>query len=214
MSSRTFRHHCPALLAVATLSMAAADRADADTSFAFFNNQTRGLGTIDGVDFTVTVDANGGINSTSTANLNSAAYDFAGSRPYLDYFGTTVTINFDQAISDLNLYLYFFRGDSNPTNSGTGGADSYTFNQSFSINANFVGGTQNGNVLETPGSWANGVLSFSGQITSLSWTSSSDVSGQGFTFSGTAAGSSSPVPGPGGLLAAIGLAGAARRRRR
>jgi MYXO-CTERM domain-containing protein len=214
MSSRTFRHHCPALLAVATLSMAVADRADAAATFAYFNPTNLGEGTIDGVDFTVTVDANGGINSTSTANLNSAAYDFAGSRPYLDYFGTTVTINFDQAISDLNLYLYFFRGDSNPTNSGTGGADSYTFNQSFSINANFVGGTQNGNVLETPGSWANGVLSFSGQITSLSWTSSSDVSGQGFTFSGTAAGSSSPVPGPGGLLAAIGLAGAARRRRR
>ncbi|MHC4834265.1 MAG: hypothetical protein ACYTFH_10335, partial [Planctomycetota bacterium] len=83
----------------------------------------------------------------------------------------------------------------------------------FSINANFDGGTQNGNVLETPGSWANGVLSFSGQITSLSWTSSSDVSGQGFTFSGTA--NASAVPGAGlAGLATIGLAGVSRRRRR
>ena len=213
MSSRTFRHHCPALLAVATLSIAAADRADADASFAWFS-PTLGQGQIDSVAFTVTVDANGGFNNTSTGNFNTAAYDFAGSQSYLDYYGTTVTINFDEAISDLNLYLYYFRGDTNSSNGGTGGADSYTFDQSFSINANFAGGTQNGNVLETPGSWVNGVLSFSGGITSLSWTSSSDVVGQGFTFSGTAAGSSSPVPGPGGLLAAIGLAGAARRRRR
>ncbi|MGA1633049.1 MAG: hypothetical protein ACO4BU_13175, partial [Phycisphaerales bacterium] len=120
---------------------------------------------------------------------------------------------FDQAISDLNLYLFYFRGDTNPASGGTAGADSYTFNQSFSINANFDGGTQNGNVLETPGSWANGVLSFSGQITSLSWTSSSDVLGQGFTFSGTA--NASAVPGAGlAGLATIGLAGVSRRRRR
>ncbi len=212
MSSRTFRHHCPALLAVAILSIAAVDRADADASFAWFS-PTLGQGQIDGVDFTVTVDANGGFNNISTGNFNTAAYDNAGSRSYLDYYGTTVTINFDQAISDLNLYLYYFRGDTNPA-SPNGGADQYTFDQTFSINANFDGGTQNGNTIDTPGVWASGILSFSGGITSLSWTSSSAVDAQGFTFTGTAAGSSSPVPGPGGLLAAIGLAGAARRRRR
>ena len=68
-------------------------------------------------------------------------------------------------------------------------------------------------MLETPDSYANGVLSFSGQITSLSWTSSSDVSAQGFTFSGTA--NASAVPGAGlAGLATIGLAGVSRRRRR
>ena len=175
-----------------------------------FNTQTLGLGTIDGVDFTVTVDPPGLMTSTNTGNFNSATYDNAGDQQYLTYNGTTVTINFDQAISDLNLYLYFFRGGATPYDAG---ADSYDFNQSFSINANFDGGTQNGNVLETPGTWANGVLSFSGQITSLSWTSSSDVSGQGFTFSGTA--NASAVPGAGlAGLATIGLAGVSRRRRR
>ena len=202
-----------AAIAAAAAGVATVQHTQAAATFAVFNTQTLGLGTIDGVDFTVTVDDNGGFNVVGNANLNSAAYDFAGSRPYLDYYGTTVTINFDQAISDLNLYLYYFRGDSNPGNGGTAGADSYNFNQSFSINANFDGGTQNGNVLETPGSWANGVLSFSGQITSLSWDSSSDVWDQGFTFSGTA--NASAVPGAGlAGLATIGLAGVSRRRRR
>ena len=200
-----------AVFAGSAFGLAAVQHADAAATFAWFS-PTLGEGQIDGVDFTVTVDQNGGFNNTSTGNFNTAAYDFAGSRSYLDYYGTTVTITFDQAISDLNLYLYYFRGDTNPA-SPNGGADEYTFDQSFTINANFDGGTQNGNVLETPGTWANGVLSFSGAISSLSWTASSATEGQGFTFSGTA--SASAVPGAGlAGLATIGLAGVSRRRRR
>ena len=95
-----------AAIAAAAAGVATVQHTQAAATFAVFNTQTLGLGTIDGVDFTVTLDDNGGFNVAGTANLNSAAYDFAGSRPYLDYLGTTVTINFDQAISDLNLYLY------------------------------------------------------------------------------------------------------------
>ncbi len=213
MFIRNSRPHGVASMVAGALAVGIAGQAVADTTFAWFNPGSLGQGQIDGVDFTVTVDANGSLNNVGGGNFNTAAYDYAGTQSYLDYKGTTVTITFDEAISDLNLYLYYFRGDTNPS-SPEGGADQYTFDQSFSINANFAGGTQNGNVLDTPGVWASGILSFSGGITSLSWTSSSAVDAQGFTFSGTAAGSSSPVPGPGGLLAAIGLAGVARRRRR
>jgi hypothetical protein len=202
-----------AAIAAAAVGVATVQHTQAAATFAYFDPTNLGEGTLDGVGFTVTVDSNGGFNNTSTGNFNTAAYGFAGSQSFLDYYGTTVTITFDQAISDLNLYLYFFRGGTNPASGGTAGAEQYTFDQSFSINANFDGGTQNGNVLETPDAWANGVLSFSGAITSLSWTSSSDVLGQGFTFSGTA--NASAVPGAGlAGLATVGLAGASRRRRR
>ena len=199
-----------AAIAAAAAGVATVQHTQAAATFAYFDPTNLGEGTIDNVGFTVTVDSNGLMTNTGTGNFNSATYDNAGSQQFLQYYGTTVTITFDEAISDLSLYLYFFRGGAQ---SNDAGADSYTFNQSFSINANFDGGTQNGNVLETPGTWANGILSFSGQINSLSWTSSSDVEGQAFTFSGTA--NASAVPGAGlAGLATIGLAGVSRRRRR
>jgi hypothetical protein len=157
-----------AAIAAAAAGVATVQHTQAAATFAYFDPTNLGEGTLDGVGFTVTVDSNGLMTNTSTGNFNTAAYDFAGSQTFLQYYGTTVTITFDEAISDLSLYLHFFRGGAQPNDAG---ADSYTFNQSFSINANFDGGSQNGNVLETPGTWANGILSFSGAITSLSWTS-------------------------------------------
>lgn len=214
------RCHLPVILAVATTVVGVAERADAGSSPSFaawdFSPGNLGQGTLDGVDFSVSVTG-GGPRHLSTANLNNATWDFAGSQSYLDYNGMTVTITFAEAVTDLSLYLYYFRGSV-----GANGADLYTFSEDFTVNANFDGnGGVESSTLRTPNYWASGVLSFSGPITSLSWTPTNEdtesavfVDAQGFTFSGTAAGSSSPVPGPGGLMAVVGLARIARRRRR
>jgi len=72
MSSRTFRHHCLALLAVATLSIAAADRADAATTV---------LGTasgslIDGNSHPIISDNTPGAISFTTGSASSTLSQF------------------------------------------------------------------------------------------------------------------------------------------
>lgn len=218
----------PALLATAVLGLAAAERAAADAVFADFDNTpgNLGSGTLDGVGFTITATgpSGTGLTTISGRNYNAAQWgsqDFSvTNQETIEYSGHTVTITFDQAVSDLNLWIWSWRAGGNAA--GTyGGADSYEFNQDFTLGANFSGGSQSSSdTLSTPtGWWSDGILSFSGPVTTISWTSygtsgfTDTVEAQGFTFTGTA-GSAPAVPGPAGAAAMLGLAVAARRRRR
>jgi len=220
-----------AVFAGSAFGLAAVQHADAAATFADFDNNIAniGTGTVGGVGFTISVtgtpegSAGNGFNNISNKNYNGDPWDRpsynSGVLESIDYTGHTVTIAFDQAVSDLTLYLWSFRAGGN--NAGTyGGAHYYTFSQDFALGADFSGGTRSSSgTLSTPtGWWVDGRLSFSGQITTLSWTSyASDgttldnVEGQAFTFSATA----SAVPGAGlAGLATVGLAGVSRRRRR
>lgn len=122
---------------------------------------------------------------------------------------SSITITFDTAISDLEFYVVGWR------NSGIGGYPTYTFDQSFTIDDDFSGATQVGNNLNLPGSWANGILRFTGPVSSLNFAGaggSGSSSGHLFTLGQTAG--SNAVPGCGGLVAMAGAGLAGRRRRR
>ena len=213
----------PHLLATAAVVLAIAGTAGASTlTFADFDNTpgNLGSGTLDGVGFTITVNgASGtGLTTISGRNYNGPQWGSLGapvtSLETIEYSGLTVTITFAQAVSDLNLWLYSWRAGGNGS-SPHGGADSYTFSKDFTLGANFSNGTQSSsNTLSTPtGWWSDGILIFSGPVTTISWTASSNTDAQGFTFNGTA--SASAVPGAGlAGLATVGLAGVSRRRRR
>ena len=214
------------LLATAAVAIAIAGTAGASTlTFADFDDPL-GSGTLGGVGFTITATgpSGTGLDTITSKNYNGAAWGSLGSSVQnletIQYSGQTVTITFDQPVNDLELWLYSWRAGGNGS-TPYGGADRYLFSQDFALGANFSNGTKSATAtLSTPtGWWSDGILSFSGPVTSISWTSYDDfgsidpVDGQGFTFTGTV--SASAVPGAGlAGLATVGLAGVARRRRR
>ena len=222
-----------AVFAGSAFGLAAVQHADAAATFADFDAATSSSGTsggtIDGVGFTMTVTNGVWDNPNPNGDFTGNAYDNSGTHEYAEYdTGSSVTITFNTPVDNLQLYLRYFR---NAVSGMPTGAVRYVFNEDFSLNANFEGGTLTSappdNVVYWTGNnsdlWMNGILTFSGPISSLTWTAQDGNPGagwndvttaaQGFTFSGTA--SASAVPGAGlAGLATIGLAGASRRRRR
>ncbi len=172
-------------------------------------------GTLNGVGFTISNMAsaccNGGTD-VSTMDLSGATWGNSGNqqgRMFDQNFTTTFTITFNSAVSNLQFYLYYFRGAS-----GGGGYNSYDFGQSFSILSGLDAPiTQTGTTLDTSSSiFASGVIAFASPITSLTVTTTGTAIGgdAGFTMASVAA----PVPGGAGLtMVALATVFSGRRRR-
>jgi len=224
-------HRPLALIAAAGLCLTAVQHAHADSTFNFAqvnafapNSTTTPTGTLDGVGFTISFagsTGSSGLNMT-TVGTNGVPYDERSENGQVGvgFSGySSFTIEFDSAVEDLALYLSFWGGL-------TSGAHFVDFGRSdFTVNANasgMVAGQTPDTRIATQDNFAQGYVSFTDPVQSLT-VSMLDSSGQafappnghGFTFSGNAAASNggAPVPGVGGL-AAIGLAGISRRRRR
>jgi hypothetical protein len=167
-------------------------------------------GSLNGVNFTVS-----GVSEAArkTGDFNTGNHNFSGSQNYLDFLqndSPTITITFDSAVSGLEMYLYYFRG-GDPL---SGGFDSYTFSESFSITAGLAGIPVSGSTLDTSSAiFASGILSFTGPVTSLTITTTGSAVGgyAGFTMAQDAG--APAVPGIGGV-AALAAIGCGRRRRR
>jgi hypothetical protein len=154
--------------------------------------------------------------SQSVINMSGSNYNPPGSasQSYIDVqqdIGMTWT--FDQPVEDLLLYLVFWRGGG----SSLGGPpdNNYTFDQTPTIQSGLAGGTINGNSFVAPGNvFYSGILSFPGQLTSLSLLTpaTGNSGGNGYTMSFTAVpepATAAIVVGAGGLFAMM----RCRRRR-
>ncbi len=199
-------------LAITVVAAAVATAPAAADVFASYTIDATGTtGTLDGVGFTVTRSGDSDPYPT-TFDMNDDAWDWAGSQSTLEYEvsrGSNITISFESAVSDLKLYLIYFRSGGS-----TGGWDQYDFNHSFTTNANFSGETS-GNSVTTTSGYTNGVLTFNGSITTLTISTDGNASWSGDQqFALAASDTPSAVPGVGVLAAIAGVGLAGRRRRR
>lgn len=111
------------------------------------------------------------------------------------------TATFDSPLSDLLIYGYSWRGTTSVHNVDP--PTSYTFNLPFTILSGFNGAIVNGNTLTLPdnGYFYEGILEFSGSITTLSVVSDSEGPGAGqlLTFATTTV-PATDVPEPSAVL--------------
>ena len=182
------------------------------------SDPTRSTASADGVNVSVTYDPAPPGNPFLTAgNLSGSDFDPPGAsnQSFIDIeqnIGMTWT--FDQPVEDLLLYLVFWRGSSGSAGGPPDG--NYTFDQTPTIQSGLADGTISGNSLVVTSSqfFYSGILSFPGQLTSLSLLTPATGSGagNGYTMSFTAA-----VPEPATtaiLLSAGGVFALWRCRRR
>ena len=195
---------------LAGIVLATPSLTSAASTFATFDSTTSG--SLNGVNFAVSSLSNASIY---TGDFSGGDWNNAGSQRYLDYLQndtSTFTINFASAVSNLEMYLYYFRGDNN----GFGdGYNSYTFSESFSVTAGLTGVSVSGATLDTSSvTFASGVLSFTGSVTSLTITTTGTATGgfAGFTMAQSAAPPAVPGLAGLGMLAGVSLAGRRRRR--
>ncbi len=181
------------------------------------SDPTRSTASADGVNVSVTYDPAPPGNPFLTAgNLSGSDFDPPGAsnQSFIDIeqnIGMTWT--FDQPVEDLLLYLVFWRGSSGSAGGPPDG--NYTFDQTPTIQSGLAGGTISGNSLVVTSSqfFYSGILSFPGQLTSLSLLTpaTGNSGGNGYTMSFTA------VPEPATtaiLLSAGGVFALWRCRRR
>ena len=168
-------------------------------------------GSVNGVGFTMSGLSSPGFGSDiqPLADMTGSDWNNVGSqqgRLYNANTASTFTVTFDSAVSGLQMYLYFFRG----AGTGGGGYTSYDFGQAFTISGGLGSPiTQSGTTLDTSTiTFANGVITFTGPITTLTVTATGSATGgdQGFTFAA--------VPGAGGVAGVLLAMPVARRRRR
>jgi len=201
----------PAAIAIAALTIAPAALAGVvGPTFATYTSFS--AGNLDGVDFTIAQTGGGALTAgrLSTASMTSASWDSVGSQTDVEYGSSNqITITFASAVSDLSMYLYYWR------TAGTQGYADYTFSEAFTTNASFSGSTAGGIVVVTGTGFSNGILNFTGPVTTLTITGAGGTPGgslQGFTMSQPAG--SVAVPGVGGIAALAGIGLVGRRRRR
>lgn len=212
-STRSTSFRVSSITGAAALLMAGAifatpSSANAASTFASWTSSD--AGSLDGVGFTVTgLSAAAYQPDIQTLDMSGPDWNNAGNqqgRIFNQNSAASFTITFDSAVSNLELHLYYFRGQSD-------GYDSYTFSEAFSITAGLGGVSVSGNTFDTTAFFASGILSFAGPVTSLTVTGTGTATGgdAGFTM---AQGAGSPaVPGIGGV-AALSAFGLSRRRRR
>ena len=179
----------------------------------FATYSSTGAGSLNGVDFTIAQTGGGALSAgrVSTAALTSATWDSVGSQADVEYGASNqFTITFDSAVSDLSMYLYYWRS------AGTQGYATTTLSEAFTTNASFSG-TTSGNDITTASGFTNGILNFTGPVTTLTISGIDGSAGgslQGFTLSTSGV---SPVPLPAAawlfISAIVGLTGAKRMSR-
>jgi hypothetical protein len=143
-------------------------------------------GNLNGITVDVTnIGVAGNEPSIADFDLSGPDYDpFAliANQEALDYgFDQNWTATFGAPVTDLLLYCKFWRGP----NPGAPPTFRYEFDQPFTIVAGLGAATVSGNVLQLPtGSFHDGILQFSGSISSLSQISNNANSGsrQALTF--------------------------------
>ncbi len=152
-----------------------------------------------------------------TFDLSGSDYSAAPLSSSQEFIGYNVnsdwTATFSNPVSDLLLYPVFWRGNA------AGGPDpvTYEFDQAFTILSGLAGATVVGNTLSAPqNAFYNGVIQFSGPVSSLTVnTSATGSSQQGLTF-GVDTTPTATTPEPGtilGLLAVGSLATLSRKRK-
>ncbi len=142
-------------------------------------------GTLDGVNFTMSGLSSPGfgaeIQDMTMAGTDWNSVGMQSGRLYNQNFASSFTITFDSPVTDLQLYLYYFRGNT----SGGGGYDSYTFSESFTVTGGLTGISVTANTIDTSSvDFANGVLTFDGPVSALTVSGTGDAVGgdAGFTL--------------------------------
>ena len=148
---------------------------------------------------TTTLTTNSGASIVSNAPSNSDIIALNGTP------GFTNTVTFSTPLNNVIMDIFSL--------GQPGGGTSYTFNTPFSIlqigpSAAYNGGTdalkQSGNVLT--GEEGDGIIEFSGPVTSISWTGTNPEFWNGFTFGALSAAAPTAAPEPATWsIAAIGL---------
>lgn len=204
-------------LATTTFFMAAQPVSAALTFATYSVGQDNAVtGSLNGVDFSVSALTDPqAITAFFSSNSN---WNNDGNQPALESDTSNFTVTFDEAISGLEMYLYYFRAE----NDNVGGAPSYTFDggegNTISLSGGLSGYTLNGNTIETPGtSFVSGIISFANPVTTLTVSGGTGTVGsQAFALAADPAATppASSVPEPASLgLVGLGLAGAVTRAR-
>lgn len=212
--SRSCRRTAPVVLASGVAAvLALGSSALASPTFATYSGSN--AGSVNGVGFTMS-----GLSSAIFWGDIQSLNDMTGSdwnnvgaqqgRIYNANSVTTFTVTFASPVSGLQMYLYYFRGAAG----GGGGYASYDFAQAFTITGGLGSPTtQSGTALNTPSGFANGVITFTGPVTTLTVTTTGGPAtggDQGFTFAVVPV----AVPGGAGFAAAMAAGLGLRRRRR
>ena len=210
--SRSCRLTVPVVLASGVAAvLALGSSALASPTFATYSGSN--AGSVNGVGFTMTgLSAAGYQPDIQSLGMSGSDWNNVGAqqgRIYDANSTTTFTVTFASPVSGLQMYLYYFRGAAG----GGGGYASYDFAQAFTITGGLGSPTtQSGTALNTPSGFANGVITFTGPVTTLTVTATGSASGgdQGFTFAVVPV----AVPGGAGFAAAMAAGLGLRRRRR
>ena len=157
--------------------------------FASYTNTTSGQ--LDGIDFTVSTLSSANVESLTLATVD---WNNAGSKQGIIYDAATdtFTISFDSPVSNLNFYLFYFRGSN-----GGLGYDTYTFNHPFTVTHGLNGLPISGNTIDVSSTnYASGIIQFTEPVTTLTVVGvggSNPGSAQGFTLSKSTPGSTYSV---------------------
>ena len=200
--------------AVILSSIFATDSALAAPVIANWTNST--TGSLAGVNFTTSGFGGPflGLISRSYLGPNFSGGPFFTAQA-LQYSATdNWTITFASPLSNLQVYVDVWRGDYN-----TGindGVSLYAFNRPFAILSGMTGASITGNTLQLPDAgdftFYNGIISFTGPVTSLSVSATAfNNSGQILTF---ATNTTTPEPSSVGLVLVCFIIGGSVNRRR
>lgn len=184
-------------------------------------SSTTAAGTLDGVSVSVEGLArqSGSDVLVSLRNLSGPSYSGAPlpSAETITYGGgvSNWTATFGEAIPDLRLYLYSWRGS---ISSGSADVFSYTFDRPFTVLSGLEDASISGNTItldDVPTSFHQGIIQFTGPVSMVSVSVTAPASpfssDQGLTFGAEA----TIVPEPStGVLTLLGLAALWLRRRR
>ncbi|MGA0873063.1 MAG: hypothetical protein ACO3SJ_09325 [Phycisphaerales bacterium] len=210
--SRSCRRTAPVVLASGVAAvLALGSSALASPTFATYSGSN--AGSVNGVGFTMSGLAAAQYQpDIQSLGMTGSDWNNVGAqqgRIYDANTTTTFTVTFASPVSGLQMYLYYFRGAAG----GGGGYASYDFAQAFTITGGLGSPTtQSGTALNTPSGFANGVITFTGPVTTLTVTATGSANGgdQGFTFAVVPV----AVPGGAGFAAAMAAGLGLRRRRR
>ena len=207
----------PVKILAALALMAGVSTASAAT-FVTWTSPT--AGSANGITVTASYTYVGNPPSLSSFDLSGANYSPAGgaSQQMVDYHAQSgITWSFSSAVTNLDLYLGFWRSSAPLTGGPTD--NRYVFSTAPTIQSGLSGGSISGNGFVGPSTgFYSGILRFSGPLTSLTLNAPLNASGGYQVYTLAFDGGSASVPDGAStfalLGAAIGTLGWATRRRR